>query len=68
MSRIELEEKMFKGNITIKKEVTIDGNLENGSMFDVEDDNVFVNNGEGPDFRGVSCLGGAVLIAKFNLV
>lgn len=37
MSRIELEEKMFKGNITIKKEVTIDGNLENGSMFDVED-------------------------------
>lgn len=66
MSRIELEEKMFKGNITIKKEVSIDGNLENGSMFDVEDDNVFVNNSEGPDFRGVSCLGGAVLIAKIQ--
>ncbi|CUM56139.1 unnamed protein product [Debaryomyces tyrocola] len=66
MSRFESKEKMFKSNITIKSGDCIDDNLENGNIFEEEDHNVFVNNEGGPDFRGVSCLGAAVLIAKMQ--
>lgn len=65
MSNLDLEKKMFKGNI-LKREVSVDSNLEHGYAFDVEDENIFIDNGDGPDFRGVSCLGGAVLIAKIQ--
>lgn len=63
MSLLESEKKM-KSHITIKSKVSTEDNLENGTIFDEQDHNVFVDNGEGPDFRGVSCLGAAVLIAK----
>lgn len=33
----------------------------------LEEDNVFALTGEGPDFRGVSCFGAAVLIAKSQI-
>ncbi|CUM56129.1 unnamed protein product [Debaryomyces tyrocola] len=63
MSQFESDKKM-KAHITIKSEASTEENLENGTIFEDEDHNVFVDNGEGPDFRGVSCLGAAVLIAK----
>lgn len=66
MSQIDLKEKMFKGNISIKSEVCDDDNLECGTIYKEEDHNIFADNSGGPDFRGVSCLGGAALIAKIQ--
>lgn len=60
-------EKSMKGNI-FRISSQNDAELESGPLFEVENDcHVFVEKAEGPDFRGVSCLGGAVLIAKTQL-
>lgn len=66
MSRFESKEKMLKSNITIKSEDDFEDDLENAQIFEENDNNVFVNNENGPDFRGVSCFGAAVLIAKMQ--
>lgn len=63
MSQFESEKKM-KPYITVNTNGSIEDNLENGTIFEEEDHNVFVDKGEGPDYRGVSCFGAAVLIAK----
>lgn len=45
-------------------EVVILPQMSHLSEFDADEHNVFVVQEEGPDFRGVSCLGAAILIAK----
>lgn len=52
-----------KENVT--NDIFVDKDLAKSISYDLEDDhNVFADDKTGPDFRGVSCLGGAALIAK----
>ncbi|KAF3987335.1 hypothetical protein FT663_02924 [Candidozyma haemuli var. vulneris] len=47
-----------------KGDVVISPQISRFSEFDTGEHNVFVVQEEGPDFRGVTCFGAAVLIAK----
>lgn len=48
----------------MKEDVSLKEDVEDGTVEDVNQHNVFVETEDGPDFRGVSVWGAAVLIAK----
>lgn len=62
MSQLESQKK-FNAHIVVSSESITKHEVENGTIIEYED-NIFVDNAEGPDFRGVSTFGAAVLIAK----
>lgn len=48
----------------MKEDTSFKEDIEDGSVENINQHDVFVKTENGPDFRGVSCVGAAVLIAK----
>ncbi|CEP21921.1 unnamed protein product [Cyberlindnera jadinii] len=65
---LQTDSKVKPDSIPLKEYNNVEsGSLHEKDINDIEEDNVFVQTEEGPDYRGVTQIGAAVLIAKSQL-